>query len=96
MITCEWRKSGRLLVEHDGQVYPCCYLSNTDYIGRVNQKDTEKYIMKKYREHQNELNILNNDIDEIMKHEWWKELENSWSDSSKCHPSCVKFCSNDT
>jgi len=30
-IKCRWQEQGRILVNPDGQVYPCCYLCNKSY-----------------------------------------------------------------
>ena len=31
-IKCQWREKNRLLYNIDGQVYPCCYLVNNNYM----------------------------------------------------------------
>ena len=31
-IECEWLQSKRILVNPDGQVWPCCYLANSTYM----------------------------------------------------------------
>jgi hypothetical protein len=30
-IRCRWQETGRILVNPDGQVWPCCYLCNKSY-----------------------------------------------------------------
>ena len=56
-INCQWREKNRVLYNIDGQVYPCCYLVNTDYMKGDNQ-----YIMKEYNKSKEQLNIFNNDF----------------------------------
>ncbi len=31
-VSCEWLQTGRILVNPDGQVWPCCYLANAVYM----------------------------------------------------------------
>lgn len=31
-ISCEWLRTGRVLINPDGQVLPCCYLANAFYM----------------------------------------------------------------
>ena len=31
-VECEWIKSKRILINPDGQVWPCCYLANSTYM----------------------------------------------------------------
>ena len=31
-------------------------------------------------------------MDSINKHQWWEELEQSWSDKSKTLRQCAKWC----
>lgn len=47
-IQCEWMKSKRLLINPDGQVFPCCYFANVMYtadkLGRPDSwKPKEEY-----------------------------------------------------
>ena len=47
---------------------------------------------KAFTTYKDELNIFKNDMDSINKHQWWKELEQSWSDKSKTLKQCAKWC----
>lgn len=94
MIRCQWREDERkLLINVDGQVYPCCYLVNTDFENRfINDPPKKQYIMERYETHKDELNVFKNSMDNIQKHEWWTELEESWSDPNKCLRQCRNWC----
>ena len=86
-IKCQWREKNRLLYNIDGQVYPCCYLVNNNYM-----KGDKQYVMKEYNKNKKELNIFNNDFNAINNHPWWKLLEESWKDSDKTLHQCVRWC----
>ena len=87
-IKCQWREKNRILYNIDGQVYPCCYLVNTDYM-----KGDHQYLMKEYNNSKHQLNIFNNDFESINNHPWWKMLEDSWKDSSDITlRQCIKWC----
>jgi len=96
MIKCKWRDENRVLVNIDGQVWPCCYLVNNEYEYAVSNtksgyKDSQE-VLESYRSYKDELNIFKNDMDSINKHQWWEELEQSWSDKSKTLKQCAKWC----
>jgi hypothetical protein len=44
-IKCEWVESKRIVVNPDGQVWPCCYLANSAYLHTSLDRPT-KYIEK--------------------------------------------------
>lgn len=93
MIQCEWRERGRLLVEADGQVYPCCYLSNSNFKAlSMNRPDRVTHkVMQNYNQLKEELNVLNHDLDTIMDHPWWQELEESWTQPNPIIQ-CLRWC----
>jgi|TARA_Y100000015_G_scaffold28344_1_gene27578 hypothetical protein len=86
-IKCQWREKNRLLYNIDGQVYPCCYLVNNNYMKGDNQ-----YVMKEYNKNKKELNIFNNDFNSINNHSWWNILEESWKDSDITLHQCIRWC----
>ena len=86
-VKCQWRERNRLLYNIDGQVYPCCYLVNNNYMKGDNQ-----YVMKEYNKNKKELNIFNNDFDAINSHPWWNILEKSWKDSDITLHQCIRWC----
>ena len=44
-IQCEWLKDNRVLVNPDGQVWPCCYLGNVGF--DINHSVVREYENKK-------------------------------------------------
>lgn len=94
MIKCQWRENQRrLLINVDGQVYPCCYLVNTDFEYQfVDDPPQKQYMMKRYESVKDDLNLFKNDIHSIQNHPWWTELEESWTDSRKCLRQCKRWC----
>ena len=90
MIRCEWREKRRMLVSIDGQVYPCCYLANNNF---QNEEHMSKQpVMKSYMDCKDEMNIKLHDITDINNHQWWTELEESWSDPSRTLRQCKNWC----
>lgn len=106
-IGCKWARSRKILVNPDGQVWPCCYFANTSYYtkklqeqGRDDEipgghrKQVVHPVIANYFENEKDLNIFNNDIEDILDHEWYmKTLPESWEDSDTVHPICKRFCS---
>ena len=104
-IICEWAEKNRYLQNFNGQVYPCCYLvqtqtqklfANGEAIvtgGGTIQLEEKQEIFKKYNEVKDELNVFNNDIKTILSHEWFtKTLPESWDDPDKTLRQCTKHC----
>jgi hypothetical protein len=103
-IICRWMEKNKFLVNPDKQVWPCCYLANQGYKFKVNGKyndpkilsgndDIANPVMQKYYEFEKDLNLENNEIDDILQHEWYtKVLPESW-DSDNPHRLCVLMCS---
>lgn len=94
MIKCQWREGNRLLINVDGQVYPCCYLVNEDYtkFTRDGTGNREQSLMVEYNEARDDLNVFNSDLDTINNHPWWEKLEQSWDDPSRTLKQCKKWC----
>ena len=36
-IICQWEKVDKVLINPDGQVFPCCYLSNPAYTAKIQE-----------------------------------------------------------
>jgi hypothetical protein len=103
MIKCRWMENQQILINPDGQVWPCCYFANIAfYLKSINQYDAEYEItkdtpFKEYDEHKAELNIFNNDLQQIIQHEWYtKTLPESWNSEKTTHVICKKVCSYNT
>ena len=94
-IICEWAEKNRYLQNFNGQVYPCCYLVQTQTQKLFNGTNIpeEQEIFNKYNEVKDELNIFNNSIEDILSHEWFtKTLPESWDDPDKTLRQCTKHC----
>lgn len=97
-IKCRWKFSNRILVNIDGQVYPCCYIVNQYY----KSKFVDKYgtslinheVMKEYAELKDEHNIFKNDLLSIIKQSKWfnQILPTSWTGNNPIMQ-CSRFCS---
>ncbi len=87
-IQCEWLKDNRVLVNPDGQVWPCCYLGNVSF-------NNNHPIVKEYENKKDELNLFtNNNLCDIIQHDWFsKTLPNSWNSENPIKQ-CVEFCGN--
>jgi hypothetical protein len=105
-ISCKWLKSRKILVNPDGQVWPCCYFANTAYYTKKLQetnRDAEvpgghrrqvtHPVLQEYSKRQDDMNIFTNKIDDVLDNEWYmKILPESWVDSDSTHPICIRFC----
>lgn len=87
-IQCEWLKDNRVLVNPDGQVWPCCYLGNVGF-------DINHSVVREYKNKKDELNLFtNNNLCDIIQHDWFsKTLPNSWNSENPIRQ-CVEFCGN--
>ena len=87
-IQCEWLKDNRVLVNPDGQVWPCCYLGNLSF-------NNNHPVVKEYENKKDELNLFtNNNLCDIIQHDWFsKTLPNSWNSENPIKQ-CVEFCGN--
>ena len=103
-IECIWAKENKFLVNPDGQVWTCCYLSNQGFKFRVKGQwndpdiiargvdDIVNPVMQEYWAHEEELNINNRSLEEILNHEWFtKTLPESWKGHNP-HRICVLMC----
>ena len=106
-INCRWQKSERLLVNPDGQVFPCCYLANFYYLAKTlyNTGNADKVfqghnaqmthpLMQQYMNNEATLNVFNNSVEEIVNSEWFTEtLPKSWESEDTVHIQCKRVCS---
>lgn len=102
-IRCEWMEKSRILVNPDGQVWPCCFLANKTYEGEKRFKTVEwNYIhhiqnreptLKKYYDNKEYYNINNTPLEEIIHSDWFtKHLPESWDDEDTAPGVCKRFC----
>tara|TARA_B100001123_G_C15345290_1_gene1036785 strand:+ start:8580 stop:8930 length:351 start_codon:yes stop_codon:yes gene_type:complete len=109
-IICQWEKVDKVLINPDGQVFPCCYLSNPAYTAKIQEaKDgkvsygwdvvndptptAETNVIRKYYEHEKDLNVFNKSLSDVLAHKWFQEiLPKSWEDEKTCHKICKMMC----
>ena len=104
-IVCRWMEEDKFLVNPDKQVWPCCYLANQGYKWRVTGKyndpdilhrgvdDITNPVMQEYYKNEKELNLMNNSLEDILNHDWFKKtLPESW-DTDNPHRFCMVMCS---
>lgn len=100
---CIWLNERKIVVNPDGQVWPCCYLCNTGFIVQHDKPEyydknydlslSENHIFVEYLKYKDELNLKNVDLVDILNHKWFNEvLPNSWKDEKITHKLCKKFC----
>ena len=104
-IKCRWLEKGRIVVNPDGQVHPCCYFANFNYIAkntdpegyRKNWDGTSNHsIMSEYEKDRDDLNVNNKSMKEILSHKWYsKSLPDSWKEQDTRHEICIRFCQHD-
>lgn len=59
----------------------------------VSYEVTQDPILKSYIDHKDELNVFNHPLNVVLDHQWFKDLYDSWLDSDKVSPICVRQCS---
>ena len=68
-IVCKWKKSGQVLVNPDGQVWPCCFFCNPTYKSQFVEgydRFDNNPVMKEYQKNKSALNVFNNSLDKII------------------------------
>lgn len=103
-IRCAWLADNRLLINPDGQVWPCCYLANKAYnaeqLERIGASKVEWWfgmeqdkVMYEYFDKKEELNLKNKSLTEILDDEWYqKTLPESWEKEETRLKECRDFC----
>lgn len=64
------------------------------HIPRIAAAGKKDKILNSYIDSKDDLNLYNQDLEAILNHDWFKELEESWDDPSKVSNICMKHCSN--
>jgi len=99
-IECKWMKDRRILINPDGQVWPCCFLANPMYFldqtenppnGHIRQK--KHPLMKEYYDRKEDFNIFNRSMEEILSDPWFeKTLPETWNSPDTVFYQCNWFC----
>ena len=91
-------QDNRILVNPDGQVFPCCYLGNPHYFGtekqgQLNLERERADVMKQYDDNKNLYNINTTNMADIISSEWFtKTLPESWEDETQTIRTCKEWC----
>ena len=84
-IKCEWKEKDTILVNPDGQVWPCCYLPNKKEL--VSKSGFyNKYYMNKSN------NLIEKNLDDILSDNFYAFLQMSWTEKSMCLKPCKSTC----
>ena len=108
-INCRWEDKKRLLVNPDGQAFPCCYLANLYYqsmifIGEGNydklfeghKAQMAHPVLSSYADSADNYNVFKNDMESILNGKWFKQtLPKSWESEETTHIQCSRMCSVD-
>ena len=98
-----WLEMNKCLVNPDGQVIPCCYLANglfrhlsiPDHDLGSGRGWSENKTLKKYIDNKENFNLDNQQIDSILKSDWFnKDLPESWDSYDTIPHPCKIFCDN--
>ena len=108
-IKCRWADLNKYLVNPDGQVFPCCYLSNVYYfckrmeaLGEYDKlpdghkMEINQHLLTEYDRLKDENNIFKNNIEDILSGEWFtKILPESWESEETLHAQCKRICTDE-
>lgn len=91
-IKCEAADEESVFIDHDGRIWPCCYMAGWKY---ANDKAKRDYHIEKleaaYKPNFN--SIYHHSPTEIMNHPLFtKVMKESWEDPSKIHYMCSYKC----
>ena len=101
-IRCKWQNEKRLLVNPDGQAFPCCYLGNIYYQAEMtphnqvkegHREQNKHDLLKSYRENADKYNVFKTDVGNIVNGEWFTTtLPESWESEDTVHIQCERMC----
>ncbi len=105
-IHCRWESQKRLLVNPDGQAFPCCYLANLYYQSKVfidngnydklfegHKAQMAHPVLASYADSADSYNVFKNDVESIVNGKWFKEtLPESWKSEDTVHIQCKRMC----
>ena len=77
------------MVNPDGQVWPCCYLCNDNYMDQGQNQE----VFHEYEKSKDKQNLKNYTIKKIFDNKWFKKtLPESFKDKSKTLRQCKRWC----
>lgn len=97
IVTCKWLEEGKVLVNPDGQVVPCCYMANPLLLHLTDETQARMWqnnpVLKKYVDNKNEFNLNTKTLQEVLTSDWFnKDLPASWEDYTILPSMCQTFC----
>lgn len=94
-IDCETSNEDSVFIDHDGRMWPCCYIAGWKYAEDMAKRDY--HIERLEARFEPFFNSINHHTPtEIMNHALFKtEMKESWSDPDKIHHMCVYKCGKD-
>ena len=95
-ISCEWGALNKVVINPDGQVWPCCFFCNPTYksqfVKGYDAKFKDNPVMKEYQKNKSTLNVFNNSLDKIINDKWYKKtLPDSWETNEPVNQ-CIRYC----
>lgn len=96
-IKCQWLEKDQVLVNPDGQVLPCCYLGNSNFLHKNDPTqgvgwDTRD-VLAKYNSKKENYNLNHKTMDEILLSDWFNiDLPESWESYETLPSPCRTFC----
>ena len=92
-IVCQWRENNnRYMVNHDGQVFQCCFL-------KINIDDEDYFVKGKhawvdeYLDNKEKYNLKNRTMKEIVDDDLFaKKLPKTWVNIDTAPRPCQKYC----
>lgn len=99
-IICRWAyPRNEVIVNHDGQILPCCYHQNSYYRSEITDEDwylETNQVFKEYTENKLDYNVFHKSLIDIINSEWFrKTLPKSFSSDNPSRI-CEKNCSTRT
>ena len=97
-ITCKWLNEEKILVNPDGQVLPCCYLGNTNFLNLSDPSnrsgwDKDGSVLNKYKKNRHKYNLNGHTLEEILTSDWFNvDLPESWESYETLPSACRTFC----
>lgn len=86
-VVCAAGAANRLQIDHNGNVWPCCYL-----ITATDHKNDDTEHLQNMRE-AGEMNLFQHSLGDILQKHWYTQgLSNSLNKCSTANKACVKWC----
>jgi len=98
-ISCHFQKEKKMFLDHQGYIWPCCFLSNPTWRRKAEKIEIEEKLVKKYGKNFNSL--YENTLEHIIESKWYQnDLVKSWTEkfhiTSGCFSKCIKTCNNNS